>query len=84
MSETSNTTTPAPVVSGPVETYMVAERRPWTGNTKFIFGDDWSPEFPTREEAEETRSRWVAQNPKADPSDFGVFALVRVDEAAAR
>lgn len=63
-----------------VEGFIVAERRPHTGDPHFIFGDDWSEWHATRDEADAAADRWRRSTQGSDPSNVGVFALVRVDE----
>ena len=83
--DTNGTTGSVPEVevsaSRKVEGWVVAESRPWTGNDRFIFGDDWSTYCETREEADDVAESWRrGSSTRRHAKTIGVFALVRVDD----
>ncbi|MFC7877323.1 hypothetical protein [Isoptericola sp. NPDC057391] len=55
--------------------FIVAERRPWTGNPNWIIGDDWSRTCETQAEAERVAERWRSHG-QTLPEDIAVLALV--------
>lgn len=55
--------------------YFVAERR----DGQWLFGDEWSPEFPTLAEARAEAHSWRNHVPT---EDIGVFAVVQVEAGA--
>jgi hypothetical protein len=57
--------------------YLVAERRPWTGDPSWIIGDGWSRECATLGEAEEVAERWRSHG-QSLPEDIAVLALTVV------
>lgn len=63
-----------------VEGWFVAESRPWTGNDRFIFGDDWSTYCETREAADDVAESWRRNSSARPAGTIAVFALVRVDD----
>lgn len=54
-------------------TYMVAEQR----GGRWMFGDDWSPEFGALAEARETADMWRG---RGRVEDVAVFAVVAVSD----
>ena len=85
--DTNGTTGHVPEVevsaSRKVEGWVVAESRPWTGNDRFIFGDDWSTFCETREAADDVAESWRLHSSARPDGMVGIFALVRVDEPSA-
>lgn len=66
-------------MSAKVEGWVVAQRRPWAGENNFIFHSDWASFCGTREEADDTAKAWRHSQQSDDPTNVGIFALVRVD-----
>ncbi|MGH2617198.1 MAG: hypothetical protein ACRDJC_18350 [Thermomicrobiales bacterium] len=63
--------------------YVVAERRPWTGNPAWVFGDEWNHWCDTLDDARDVAAQWRT-HPGTDPDDVAVFAVVQVDAAGGR